>query len=384
MGKKIKHEAIAAVKGALRYTFALFVLAALLMVWSRPNTALASVITGSTVAYDLNYQNETLVVKPGTGGSTRFYISLDKQKSWENLDPSGEVDLSMILSSKEVSVFIKGNKDTSAVEVKLMAEPDTVKAIYTITNGVGQITYTTSGSAIEYRKGSYGSWKPIPTNLYTYSYEIKGATLYFRSVAAPGLRAGKIIAVKIPKRPSQPSVKLDGNKLVITGIKANDTQFFNTSTGLWEYVTTNTKVKTVSLYTLAKANPTGNVPLPTMSLEFRSYVPNKKAVSGVKLIDIPVQPTCPDTIKLEGSTLTITDTAKRAFEYFKVQNGVAFDITTVKWTTIQPNKPVIIPKASINDRIYVRMKSTVDKDTKVVTPASTYRNEYVVTSVTVK
>ncbi len=384
MEKTIKNEEFERFKRVLRYTLSLVVFAALLLVWDKSNTALASAVAGSTVAYDLNYQNETLVVKPGAGGSTRFYISLDKQKSWENLDPSGEVDLSMILSSKEVSVFIKGNKDTNPLEVKLMAEPNTIKAVYSIINGVGQVTCTTTGSAVEYRKGNYGIWKSAPAILYTYPYEVKGATLYFRSVALPGLRAGKIITVKIPKRPSQPSVKLDGNKLVITGIKANDTQYFNPSTGLWEYVTTNTKIKTVSLYTLAKLSATANVPLPAMSLEFRSYVPNKKAISGVKLIDVPVQPTCPDGIRLEGSTLTITDTAKRAYEYFKVQNGVAFDITTVKWTTIQPNKAVIIPKARVNDRIYVRLKSSVDKVTKVVTPASTYRNEFVVTSITVK
>lgn len=387
MEKALKQEVQSRWIKPLQYTLSLLIFTTLLMLWEKPATVLATTVTGTQVNYDLNYMNETLVVKPGPGNSTKFYISLDKKKSWENLDASGEVDLSALLSSKEVLIYIKGNKDTDPKEVKLMAEPNSVTAVYKITNGIGQVAYTTSGAAIEYRKGNNGSWKPVPTTLLTYSYEVKGATLYFRSIAIPGipgLRTGKIISVKIPKRPAQPAVKVDGSKFLITGIKANDTQYFNPTTGLWEYVTLDTKVKTVSLFTLAKISSSANTPLPAMSLEFRTNGGVKKVASSVRLIEIPAQLTCPNTIKLEGSTLTVTDTANRAFEYFKLTSGYTFDISTAKWTTIKANKSVIIPKANVGDRIYVRLKSYVDKNSKLTIPASTYLNTFVVTTLTVK
>jgi hypothetical protein len=367
----------------LRYILSLFVLAMLITVWNKPNEALATTVTPSSVNVDVNYLEEIIIVKPGTGGSTKFYISLDKQKSWENLDPSGVVDISAMLSTKAVVVYFKGNRDTTAREFTLMAEPNYVTASYVINNGIGQVVSSTSGPAIEYRKGNNGSWRTASATMSTAIYEVKGATLYFRSIANAGVRAGKIISVKIPKRPSAPSVKLDGSKLLISGIKANETQYFNPTKGIWEFLTTDTKVKTVTLYTLTNISAAANSPIPAASFEFRNNGGIKKVVSSVKLIEVPLQPVCPDTIKLVGSTLTITDATNKVYEYTRMQSTALFNAASAKWTTIQANKAVIIPKAYVTERIYVRLKSTVDKVSKQVIPASTYR-DYVVTSVTVK
>jgi hypothetical protein len=214
-------------------------------------------------------------------------------------------------------------------------------------------------------------------------YEIKGATLQFRSVATTDIRAGKVITVKIPKRPAPPSVKVDGSKLLISGIKANETQYYDPTMG-WRYIATDKKVKTISLYDLAKiTSPSSSTRLLAGSYEFRNYVPDKKAISGAKLLEVPEQPICPTSIKIEGSTVTITDDAKRAYEYCKLASMNLYNISTMKWTSIQANKPKIIPKASVQDVIFVRLKSTVDKQTKVVTPASTCM-VLTVTSITTK
>jgi hypothetical protein len=287
-----------------------------------------------------------------------------------------------MLTTKSVEIYFKGNKDTKVKTVTLMAEPNTITAAYVIKNGVGSVVYTVSGSAIEFRKGTNGNWKVPPAIFETYMYEVKGATLQFRSVANTSTRAGKIITVKIPKRPSPPSVKVDGSKLLISGIKANETQYYNPSTG-WQFVSTDSKVKTVSLFTLSGTNPSSNAAMIAGAYEFRNYTPDKKVISGVKLIEVPAQPVCPDTIKLEGSTLTITDTTKRVYEYSRLSSTTTFNAASMKWTTIQANKPTIIPKAYVAERIFVRLKSTVDKTTKVVTPASTYR-DFLITVLTTK
>jgi hypothetical protein len=350
-----------------------FLLAVVLLAMNKPVTVFATSVTGSVVNVSVNYIEETATVS-STTGSTKFYISIDKQKTWEDIPmegANGVVDISGLLSTKAVDIYFKGNKDTGVKTLTLMAEPNTVTAAYVVNYGAGYINYKTTGTPVEYRKGVNGQWKTPTASFPTAKYELKGATLQFRSVATVDTRAGKVITVKIPKRPAPPSVKVDGSKLLISGIKANDTQYYDPSSG-WRYVTTDKNTKTISLYDLAKiGSPTNSTQLPAGAYEFRSYVPDKKVISGAKLIEVPQQPICPDTIKIEGSTVTITDATKRAYEYCKLPNATSFNIANMKWSSIQANKPTIIPKASVSDVIYVRLKSTVDKQTKVITPAST-------------
>lgn len=355
--------------GPFKYMISFLLLLILLAVWSKADTALATTVTGSKVIVEVNYITETIKVSKGTGGSTKFYISTDKQKTWEDLNPDGVVDISAMLSAKPVEIFFKGNKDTEVNKFTLPEEPNNVTAVYGIKNGVGSITCSASGSAIEYRNGQNGTWKTPSAIMPTYLYEVKGATLQFRSAANIYTRAGKIINVKIPKRSAAPALKVDGGKLLITGIKANETQFFNAD-GFWQYVTTDSRTKTLTLFELTKLNPVSNSPMQAGAYEFRSYYGDKKVVSAVRLIEVPVQPTCPDTIKLEGNTLTITDATKRAYEYSILKSSEVFNPTTMKWSSVSANKSTKIAKAYTTDRIFVRLKSTTDKS-KVVTPAST-------------
>ncbi len=360
----------------LKFMIAFMVLAVVLLAFTRPAKVLATSVSGSVIDVVVNYIDETAIITNTPAGSTKFYISIDKKKTWE--DVGREVDISGLLSSKAIDIYFKGDKDTGIKTVTLMAEPDTVTAAYVVRNGVGYIDYKTTGTAVEFRKGSNGNWKTPPSGSFPTSiYEVKGATLQFRSVAVAGVRAGKIVTVKIPKRPAPPSVKVDGSKLLISGIKANETQYYDPVAG-WRYVTTDKKVKTISLYDLAKMSSTAyTTPITAGAYEFRNYVPDKKVISGAKLLEVPVQPICPDTIVIQGSTVTITDTSKRAFEYCKLSSSTPYNAAIMKWSAIQANKPTIIPKANVTDVIYVRLKSTVDKETKVVTPASTCKVLYV-------
>ncbi|MDF2540052.1 MAG: hypothetical protein K0S76_3073 [Herbinix sp.] len=360
----------------LKYMITFVLLAVVLLTISKPITAFATSVSGPAVNVSVNYIDETATVSSGPAGSTKFYISIDKQKTWEDIPlegGNGVVDISGLLSSKAVEIYFKGNKDTGVKTYTLLAEPNTVTAAYVVKYGSGYIDYKTTSTPVEYRKGPNGQWKIPPVSFPTAIYEIKGATLQFRSVATKDIRAGKVITVKIPKRPAPPSVKVDGSKLLISGIKANETQYYDPNPAIgWKYVTTDKNVKTISLYDLAKISSTAyNTPLTAGAYEFRNYVPDKKVISGAKLVEVPLQPTCPTSMKIEGSTVTITDDAKRAYEYCKLSSTTPYNAATMKWSSIQANKPTIISKASVSDIIYVRLKSTVDKQTKVVTPAST-------------
>lgn len=338
-------------------------------------------IAKADVGVIVNYVDEMAYVSTATGSSIRFYVSTDK-KNWDSIDTGNALDITGYLAAKEVTLFFKGNKDPNPVSVTLMAEPSDIKAVYEVVAGVGKVTITPSGIPIEYRRGDKGSWKTVTSPVVTGVYEIKGTTLNFRTPATGGRRAGKIIAVKIPKRPAAPPVKLEGSKLCISGLKSGETQYRIGDTVAWSTFTTPiSSVKYINLSTLL--NLVANVPNTATYVEFRSLGSDKKVISNVKLIDIPAQPVCPETITLTGTTLKVTDTdLKKQYEYTIVTAGSALNLDTAKWTSLSSKNAVVVSKAKISDKIYVRAKSYTNTSKELVL-ASTYK-EFTVSSITTK
>ncbi len=370
-------------KKGIRYISPAAALVILLIIVKVQGLTNAAADTGAQVAVAVNYFNETATISTGPGGSTNFYISLDKGKTWEGIS-AGETDIAAFMSTKEVQVYFKGNKDTIPNIVTLMAEPAAPEVTYLSIGGIGRITFTSdTGMAVEYRKGTNGTWKPAVNNMSTALYEIKGTTLYFRTAATAVSRPGKIASVRISKRPNAPSVKLDGSKLILTGFKPGETEYrINDDVAWTTFPTADLKAKTISLYTLFAAGVTSNSPIPAGKIEFRTKGTDKKITSASKMIEIPLQLTIPNVVMMNGTTLTITDsTPKRMYEYAKVPAGTAYNLATAKWTSVSPNKPTVISKVNINDKVYVRVKSTTDSLTKQIIPASTYK-DFVITAIT--
>lgn len=335
--------------------------------------------TGSQVRVDINYIEETATVSAGSGGSTKLFMSTDNQKTWDLIDSTGVVDIVPMLKTKEVSVFFKGNKDTNPLEVKLQAENKDVKVAYTVEKqGNGEMAgVITVNGAMEYKKGTNGAWKPISTKLYTSMYEIKGATLYFRIPATVNTRASKVVSIRVPKKPTAPSVKLDGSKFQITGLKKGETQYRVGDNTAWiDFAPLDNKTKTLDLAVLFGSGANNNTPIPGGTIEFRKAGTDKKIPSAIKVIEVAPQPVCPaSTIAVTGSSINITDnTPKIVYEYTVVKASTGtIDVRALKWTSIKPGKPVTVSKTTKGDRILVRVKSYTDATTKQIIPASTYR-----------
>lgn len=335
-------------------------------------TKLCLADANSQVNVKINYIDEIATITTGPGNSTKFYLSVDKKKSWELIDSA--VDISTLLTSGENVIYFKGNKDEKPVEVTLQGEDKSLEVKYKINYGVGQIDFNTT-QPVEYRKGSNGTWKTATNHMSTYYYEVKGATLYFRYPATENKRAGSIVTVKIAKRPSAPSVKLDGSKLYISGLKVGETQYRVGDSLEWKtFTSTDTKTKTIDLSSLLGGSITNNTPIPGGVIEFRTFGGEKKVNSIVKEIKVAGQPTINTTlVNLSGTKLTILDTnTKKTYEYTRVDGNAEFDINKAKWSNITSSRAIIIPKASVGDRIYVREKSYTDPSTKQVIPASTF------------
>lgn len=338
-----------------------------------------------------NYLDEVVNIYSGPGLSTKFYISTDN-KSWEAIDTglmnsNGTnmciMDISALLKPKAVTVYFKGNKDGNPVSVQLQGEEAGLTAAYKVVAGEGRIEFS-SAYPVEYRKGANGAWKPAVSPILSSIYEVKGAALYFRSVATAAKRAGKIVQVKIPKRPSAPSVKLDGSKLNITGMKIGSTQYRKGDETAWTtFNAQDTKVKTIDLSALFGGSTVANMPIPAGVVEFRTLGSDKKPNSAIKVIEVPQQRVMAvSTASLIGSTLAINDpNTKNQYEYSIVSTGYSLNMNTARWSKITSAKAVIVPKVAIGYRILVRMKSITDSVTKQIIPASTY-TEYIVSSIT--
>ena len=344
--------------------------------------------TGTSVTVDVDYLQEIATVKAAAGLSTKFYMSTDNQKTWDLIDSSGVVDLSSLLAARAVTVYFKGNKDTKSVGVILQAEISTLTVAYKIANGVGKIEYT-SALSVEYRKGMNGPWKLASPLMSTGIYELRGATLYFRTIATTGIRAGKIVTVKIAKRPTAPSVKVDGSKLLITGLKSGVTQYRVGDSTEWStFPLAAGTSKSISLYSLLAPLATGNIAIPAATVEFRTVGTDKKLYSSVKLVDIALQATTPMAIAISGTSITVTDTdLKRYYEYTVVSSTSTLNLDTARWTSFTSKKPVVVKNGKapvkVGDKVLVRLKSTTDTTSKQTILASTYK-EFPVTSITPK
>lgn len=351
----------------------------------------------TSVIVDLDYRNETITVSQGPKGSTKFYYSQDKKKTWQLIERSnGKIDLTIFMKSSSNVIYFKGNKDENPVEVEIPKEDKSLKITYYVENNVGKLKIENLlvGQSLEYRKGKDGNW-----NVYNYAldlsdYEINGYTLQFRVMASKTQRAGKIVNVKIPKQQKPPSVKVDYDKFVITGVKAGVTQYRLAGSSNWITFSPNdSKIKTLSLLELLlpKDTPQNFKPIPAGAIEFRTLGTDKTVASSVLMVETFPQPSEPDASKitLVGTSLSFTDASReKPYEYLVAHEGEKIDLATAKWKKVTNTKPLEINKVGTatpipSDIVYYRLASYTDRKTNVVTPASMYGKK-VITAISKK
>lgn len=353
-----------------------------------PNATPVPTPIGTKVNVTINYKTNKINVQAGSGGSKRFYISTDKQKNWNLIyesvngtSTSINIELDGYLKSSETVLYFKGNKDIAPVMVTIPKEPNDLDIDYKVINNKGTIVVNKTSALIEYRVNSASNWRDY-TTINTELYEDTGITLEFRTKAAETIRAGKIVKVKIPKRPAAPSIKVDYKKMEITGLKYKAMQY-RVGDGNWQlFEPQDSKAKSLSLYSLLLpgVTDTNSQPLKQTTIEFRALPTDKKVASAVKLIEITAQPSAPGgTVVLNNSTLTISDASKdKPYEYVVLQTTETIDITKAKWIKVTSNKAIVIKKTGNattiqGDKVYVRLASYTDKQTKQVIPPSLYR-----------
>ncbi len=352
-------------------------------------------IPQTSIQVTMNYQTGRVTYAAGAGGSTKFYLSTNKKKTWELLDVNpNSIDLNGLMKSSDVKLYFKGNKDQNPVELVLKGEVKGLKAAYSVVGGAGKITLTgaVGKGGIEYRIGKDGNWTTwVENSFQTAPYEITGITLQFREKATISERSGKIVSLKIPKRPTPPSVKVDGDKFVLTGMK-NNTMQYRVNNGQWiTYIASDGKSKYLDIRSLLAPGTTDNSRIPAGTIEIRTMATEKKVASAIRTIEIEQQQTAPTsaTVELNGTTLTCKDaSATKQYEYTMLHVGEVLDMQKAKWTTIRSSKSVLIKKTGkaetiVGDVMVIRVKLEKDSVTKEEGLPSQYLSMQI-TSVTPK
>lgn len=381
----------------------------------------AMLVTGvaeAKVVATVDYLEEEITAS--TGGSA-IYVSTDKEKSWDRLEDtfvSGgqltvRMDISAVLSSKPVKVYFRSNLLDTSDEVELQGL-SSIKGKYGMNTSGASITITQipDGRVVEYRKGNASTWKAITGNtskttvsagtatLMVNEYTLKGATFTFRLKAAANQRVGKEIKVKVGKKANAPNAKVDGSKLMITGLSQGKAEYRTTLNGEFKKIekkaiyqseifgvsAASVKVSAAGL-TISQAGVT--VPMRGGTLELRTAKTDKKPASRSRNVIVMPQSEFTDSSKVKveavlykkatGCAITISDASRdKAYEYTLVAaKSTTVDLEKTKWvavtksTALQIKKTNNIEPSSAGTILLVRLKSTTDKKTKVVTPAST-------------
>lgn len=331
----------------------------------------------------VNFSTELISVKAGSKGSTRFYISQDKQKSWELMDKTQDIDLTIFMKSSDNYIYFKGDKDEKVVEVKIPKPDNSLKVSYVAEPNTGKLVFTNAlGKGLQYRKGVEGSWITFLGYLDLREFEINGYTLQFRVMASTSTPAGKVVSVKIPKRQAPPTIKEDYSKFTLSGMKVGVTQYRLAGSSTWiDFKPTDPKVKTLDLTALLLPGSSPNVkPIPVGTIEFRNIGTDKKVVSGTRVVQTLAQPIAPVTsnVKLIKNSLTFLDATKdKPYEYIVLHKNETVNLQTAKWKKVTNSKEIIITKVGTaspvpEDVIYYRLAITKDPLTKAITPASMY------------
>lgn len=341
---------------------------------------ITSFASDTLIGITVDYINEQVILSPGVNGSTKYYFSSDK-KNWELL-PSNVMDISMLLKAKSVTVYFKGNRDAGVYAYQLQGEETTLKPEYTVINGQGHISVSGGAGTIEYRKGTKGPWITYTAPILSAPYEVKGCTFYFRVAATSATRAQKMVTLKVSKRASAPNVKLDGNKLALTGIKDTMEYRIGDNSDWKSFAESDLKAKYISFQALFANQAMQNTAIPAGVIEVRTKSTNGKVASSAKLLTTEPQPGMPSTPSITGTTLTISDASNDKKYEYAILNKIttSLDLYTQKWSAVAKNTPIVLKNISVGDRVLVRLKSTTDKTTQVVTPASLFK-EFIITSI---
>ena len=365
-----------------------------------PAEASESAVTVGDIDYD------ELTMKVYKNGNTIVYFSSDGRKTWTEVegetigDTNGGyiiMDISWVSPASDVTVYFKGNKVATALEVVFPKANSAFKVTFDKVNIDFEFDGNDDYTSFMWRKEADYKWTTVPFDKASEGYKkflktinnlrYKGCKIVFvcdQTIGTDadnmGHRATKEVKVSIPKIANAPTVKVNIKNLTVN-TKAN-MEYYNESTGKWVACTKNMTVAELAPAAMYASSKVGDI----VKLKIRVAATEKKACSKTAVLTIPGQGKAPDfgdaghvkvSLVKENIVLTFTKASSSTpIEYCVVKSGVTFDPTTVKWTRVKKaNYQVKLTSKSAPDKstVYIRfggVSANSAKNVELVLPSS--------------
>ncbi len=302
---------------------------------------------------------EELTMEIIRNGNTIIYASTDNKKTFAEVDGeiSGDrlkMDISFANPTADVSIWLKGDKDTKVIKVTIPKQSSSLKAKYDKATGTVQLSGFDDRTHFRWHKNTDNNYKTVaidindPTNKAFVNeievLKIKGAKICIglegkngTGIDDMGMRPGKEVTVGITKKNSAPGIKLNYSKLTFNTKKTMEYKIVGSGSG-WKSCTKNMSLGDIAPAALAENGSH------TVSIKFRIAETSSKPASLESFVTVKGQRTSPTigasdgdvvvtkeagTDKKAGKTIVTFKTASKEnpFEYKIVKPGETPDYT---------------------------------------------------------
>lgn len=351
----------------------------------------ASEVTVGDVDYD------QLTMKVYKNGNTIVYFSADSRKTWNEVEgESGTdtvagdyviMDISLINPKSDATVYFKGNKAVTAVDVVFPKASSTFKVKLDKATLALEFEGTDSATDFLWRKSTDYNWQKVSLTKSSDSYQsfvkeienlrFKGCKLVFvcdqiigTDTKNMGHRMSNESTVSIPKMANAPSVKVNVKKMNLN--TKTTMEYFDNSKKLWVPCGKNmtiTEIAPAALYSTKEGEK--------VTIKIRNAATDKKGYSKTAIVSIPGQTKAPEfgdgghvkTAFADGKLLlTFLKASKNdPIDYCIIAAGTTFDESNAKWKTIKnPNKIVKLNEKSAPEgsKIYIRFSGVAENANK--------------------
>lgn len=355
----------------------LFIIAAVMM----PSTLAKAADDAKTVSVGIiDYDSLTMEIL--SNKNTTLYYSTDKTNWYEvsghaNAASTGYyMDISWVSQNSEVTIYLKGDTDTTVNSVTLAARDTGLKVTFDKIEEDFSFENCDDASYFQWKKATDYTWHTVLLDTSSASYRsflstvqgflVKGAKLTIRipqtigrSESVVGNRPSKEVIVTLTKRANAPSVSVNASKMMLN--TSEKMEYYNASTNQWIECDSKMTVEDIAPAALFKNGAK------TVSIKIRTAATSSKSYSKTATIKIPGQGAAPT---IGGTTSDVSyyyqnkkivlvfnnASATNVYSYAIVKPGDEFDVTKASFTQIKNSKPKMLSQSTVPDgsTIYIR------------------------------
>lgn len=355
----------------------------LMLLIALPGRSVSAESTSPITTGAIDYEELTLQIY--NNNNTIVYYSVD-ESNWIEVEggyhsgtKSYTMDISWINAAADVTLYLKGNLNSSTKTVTLPMQDTSFKVTYDKAEEEFTFENAEEYDTFEWRKTTDYNWNSVSLDEASASYKeflntmeslkMKGAKIILRLPQITGTannfgsRPSKEVTLTIPARAEAPKVSVNSSKLTINTTESME--YYNTAAGMWIDCSKSMSLEDIAPKTLYKNGAQ------TVTLMIRTAASSRASYSKTAYVTIKGQAKAPEiggndkdvTYYFSNSKLVMAfnqASSTNVYEYTIIKPGTEYDPAMAKWSSVTSTKLMTIsnglaPKGST---VYVRKKGT--------------------------